>query len=111
MQVVGDVEEGGPCTVLASAISSELEGGLKGCNFVALEFQPLNGGRAQTVYDLWLVSGPTHWTDDNDHPVVDFYEKVTLGQRGDTEDGKFDFKVYDVGGQKIVILVGRAQRR
>lgn len=111
LRVSGDVQEGGPCATLAPLLDRELEGGLKVCKYVALEFSPTKRKSKQTVYDLWLVSGPTHETDAKDEPVVDFYEEVTLGEIGTTASGRFGFDIYIVDGKKIMVLVGQGRPR
>ncbi|WP_445190792.1 hypothetical protein ACT009_09145 [Sphingomonas sp. Tas61C01] len=78
--------------MLAASLNRDLEGGLMDCNYVALEFSPTGRKRKERVFDLWLVSGPTSDTEPDDHPVVDFYERVTLGEVGNTASGTFRFK-------------------
>lgn len=111
LRVVGDVEEGGPCTTLAPSLSREMEGGLVDCRYVTLEFSPTGRRGKERVIDFWLVSGATAETGPEDHPVVDFYERVTLGEVGATASGRFRFRRYQVGGQVLMVLEGQGQPR
>jgi hypothetical protein len=111
LRVIGDVEGGGPCAMLAPSLNRALKGRLMDCKYVALEFSPTGRKRRERVFDLWLVSGPTSDTEPDDHPVVDFYERVTLGEVGTTASGTFRFTKYMVDGQSIVVLDGPGRPR
>jgi len=106
LRVVGDVRDDGPCVKLASTINAQLEGGLRECNYVELQFIKKGFRVSKQIFDLWLVSGPTSWTDPENNPVVDFYERVTLNANDAPIFGRYEVTTYRIHGQEISILEG-----
>ena len=111
LQVVGNVGIEDPCVKLAPIFKETLEGGLRDCRYVELSLMRKGSRKSETVFDLWLVSGATGWTDPGDEPVVDFYEPAALKEAGDETRGQHEITAYDLAGQEILILEGPRRRR
>jgi len=110
LRVVGDVGDDGPCVKLASTLNARLEGGLRKCNYIELKFTEKSSRVSRRIFDLWLVSGPTSWTDPEANPVVDFYERVTLDENADPIVGRYEVTTYRIDGEEITILDGPEQK-
>lgn len=111
MLVVGDVSDDFPCTKLKPVLAQGLEFGVDTCKAVPLAFTPRGARAAQSVFDLWVVTGNESISAGAESDVVDFYETITLGEIGDISCGRFDLQTYTVEGRKINVLARQVVQR
>jgi hypothetical protein len=110
-RVTGEVSEDFPCTALKPILARSLEFGVDDCKAVPLTITSRRGGKAHIVYDLWVVTGNQSIDAGAGSDVVDFYERVTLGEVGDVSCGRFELQTYSIAGRAITVLARQVFER
>lgn len=111
VRVTGDVSDHYPCDLLKPILDLALKYGVDTCKAVPLTFTRSDGRNSETVFDLWVVTGNEIIAAGGDSDVVDFYERVTLGDVGDAACGRFKFERYIIAGRVITVLAQQVVAR